>query len=407
MVSLFLLAASLPVSPQAWTPWAPRPEIAPKTFVDAAGALAVSGNSNFAAYGGWQQQVNNIEPGQWYRFTARYRTEGIPHDWLQVQARLDWTAPSGKRAGQPEYAWSTQPAGEWTKVSVSAPAPQGASGVKLQLFLANAPVGSVWWDDVRLESIAAPPPRAVTVATVNLRPTRTGAAAVSVKRFVEMVDLRVDKADLIVLPEGISVVGTGKQYDEVSEPVPGPTTAALGELAKRKNAYIAAGIYERENGVIYNTAVLIDRKGGLAGKYRKVYLPREEYEGGITPGSDYPVFPTDFGKVGMMICWDVQYADPARALALAGAEIIVLPIWGGNDVLARARAIENHVYLVSSGYNHPSRIIDPNGEVLADAREQGSVALATLDLNKRHADQWLGEMRGRFHKELRLDVPVR
>jgi predicted amidohydrolase len=202
-------------------------------------------------------------------------------------------------------------------------------------------------------------------------------------------------------------VGTGKNYYEVSEPLPGPTTVALSELARRKKAYVAAGLYEREGRVVYNTAVLIDRKGDLVGKYRKVYLPREEYEGGITPGSDYPVFRTDFGKVGMMICWDVQYADPARALALRGAEIILMPIWGGNDVLARARAIENHVYLVSSGYDHPSRVIDPKGEVLANAQQQGTVAVATLDLNKRYVDRWLGDMRGRFHKELRLDLPVR
>jgi predicted amidohydrolase len=108
----------------------------------------------------------------------------------------------------------------------------------------------------------------------------------------------------------------------------------------------------------------------------------------------------------MMICWDVQYADPARGLALRGAEMILMPIWGGNDVLARARAIENQVFLVSSGYDHPSRILAPDGEVIAHAVEDATVAIATVDLNKRYVDQWLGNMRGRFHKELRLDVDV-
>jgi predicted amidohydrolase len=97
----------------------------------------------------------------------------------------------------------------------------------------------------------------------------------------------------------------------------------------------------------------IDRAGNLIGKYRKVYLPREEIEGGLSPGSDYPVFRTDFGKVGLMICWDVQYADPARALALRGAEMILMPIWGGNQTLGKARAIENRVFLISSGYDYP------------------------------------------------------
>ncbi|MEK7753160.1 MAG: carbon-nitrogen hydrolase family protein, partial [Acidobacteriota bacterium] len=157
---------------------------------------------------------------------------------------------------------------------------------------------------------------------------------------------------------------------------------------------------------VYNTAVLIDRAGRVAGRYRKVYIPREEMEGGITPGNDYPVFRTDFGSVGLMICWDVQYGDPARALALRGAEMILMPIWGGNETLAKARAIENHVWLASSGYNFPTRILGPDGETLADAPAPGQAAVATIDLARRPYDTWLGELRGRFLKELRLDVRV-
>src|ERR1039458_2412188 len=91
--------------------------------------------------------------------------------------------------------------------------------------------------------------------------------------------------------------------------------ARLGELALKHSSYVAAGMYEREGTAIYNTAVLIDRAGNVEGKYRKVYLPREEVEAGLMPGSDYPVFRTDFGTVGLMICYDVFFADPARALA--------------------------------------------------------------------------------------------
>jgi predicted amidohydrolase len=205
----------------------------------------------------------------------------------------------------------------------------------------------------------------------------------------------------------MTVVGTRKSYVEVSEPVPGPTTQALGELAKRHNTYVAAGLYERDGVAVYNTAVLIGRKGELVGKYRKVYLPREEIEAGLTAGNSYPVFDTDFGKLGLMICWDVQYADPARALAMAGAEIVLLPIWGGNETLMRARAIENHVFLVSSGYDAPTMVLDPKGETLAMAYTVGSAAVATVDLNRRYEWEWLGEMRGRYMRELRLDVPMK
>ena len=211
---------------------------------------------------------------------------------------------------------------------------------------------------------------------------------------------------MILLPEGITVVGTGKDFPEVAETIPGPTTSVLGEIAKKKNSYLVAGMYEREGAAIYNTAVLIDRMGSVVGKYRKVYLPREEIEGGLTPGSDYPVFRTDFGTVGMLICWDSQYADPARALSLNGSELLLMPIWGGNETLVKARAIENRVFIATSGYNYPTHILDPDGTLLAAATQQGSVAYATIDLSRRYTDSWLGDMRGRFMKELRLDLKV-
>ena len=246
------------------------------------------------------------------------------------------------------------------------------------------------------------------IAAINERPAKSASPAASVGKFLQTVESVVQgKTDVIVLPEGITVIGTGKSYVDVAETLPGPTTERLGALARRKNAYIVAGLYEREGAAVYNTAVLIDRSGKYIGKYRKVYLPREEMEGGISPGSDFPVFQTDFGKLGIMICWDLQYTDPARALALAGAELIVMPIWGGNTSLGKARAIENHLFLAASGYDYPTYIMDPNGEILAEARERGTAATATIDLNRRYPDKWLGEMRGRLFREVRGDLDLK
>ncbi|MEX2262849.1 MAG: carbon-nitrogen hydrolase family protein [Bryobacteraceae bacterium] len=406
-----LAAAPLPIDPSGWRPWAARPEIAPRTFVDTvharrpAGSLAISGNGNAAGYGGWEYPLSGIQAGQWYRFTAFYRAAGPISEAEQVIARLDWRAANGKRAGQPDYAWTVKSEGEWKRLTLDAPAPEKADAVTLQLYLANAPQATLWWDEVSLEPIDAPARRPVTVAAINFRPSQGLSAAENVRRFAETVEKTVTgKADIILLPEGITLVGTGKKYADVAETVPGPTTEQLGELARRKRAWIVAGIIEREGAAIYNTAVLIDRAGKVSGKYRKVYLPREEIEGGLTPGNDYPVFETDFGKVGVMICWDVQYADPARALAVRGAELILMPIWGGNEALGKARAIENHVFLATSGYGYPTYVMDPDGEILSLAREVGSAATATIDLNRRYPDPWLGDMRARFMKELRRDL---
>ena len=399
--------------PSGWTVWAARAEIATRTFVDTThyrtepGSLAISGNSNAAAYGGWEYLAPGISAGKWYRFAAYYRAEGLEDESLQVVARLDWRTADGKVAGRPDYPYEIVRDGEWTCVRLDAPAPEKAAAVKIELYLANAPHATVWWDDISFEEIANPGQRTVTVAAVKFYPHNTGSAAENVRQFLDLLERAVpEKTDVILLPEGMTVAGTGKTDVDVAEPLPGPTTERLGELARRKHAYIVAGIYEREAPAVYNTAVLIDRSGRLIGKYRKVYLPREEIEAGLTPGSDYPVFRTDFGKIGVMICWDSEYADPARALALKGAEMILMPIWDGNATLIKARAIENHVFLSTSSYGDASLILDPNGESQAVATENGTVATAKVDLNRRYDDPWLGNMRERFMKELRLDVPM-
>jgi len=406
--------ADLPAN-KDWTPWSHRPESAPRTFIDAkvsrsansAGSLAISGASNAVAYGGWRKQIANVKPGEWFRFRGFYKAEGVAAENWQVVARLDWQTPKASRAGDPDYISWTRRNGDWTELTGEAQAPANANAVFVELYLANAPQGTVWWDEVSVERIPAPAARNVRVATVNLRPRNSAGPADSVAKFVQTVEKTVPAGtDVILLPEGITVVGTGKGYTEISESIPGPTTKTLGEIAKARKAYIIAGIYEREGAAVYNTAVLIDRKGEVAGKYRKVYLPREEVERGLTPGTHFPVFQTDFGKVGLMICYDVFFAEPARALANQGADMILLPIWGGDETLAKARAIENGVFLIASGYDHPTYIMDPFGERLSQAREEGTAAVATVDLAKPYRWQWLGDMRTRRLKELRMDVPV-
>jgi predicted amidohydrolase len=386
--------------PAGWSVWSARPETAPRTYVDG-GALVIAGNGNVAEHGGWERRIDGVAPGKWYRFSARYRTEAVAAESWQVVARLDWRAESG-RASEPDYVYQSRPEDDWTRVWLDAQAPASAAAVVLQLYLSNSPQGTVWWDEVAFRQIPDPGPRQVTVTAVNLWPQRSPD---NVGEFLAAAAATAPaKSDVILLPEGITFVGTGKKFEQVAEKIPGPTTARLGAFARKRRSYVAAGIYEREGAAIYNTAVLIDRDGSLVGKYRKVYLPREEVEGGLTPGSEYPVFRTDFGVIGLMICYDVFYADPARALARKGAEMILMPIWGGDETLAKARAIENKVFLVASGYDHPTYIMDPNGERISEAPKRGTSAVATVDLNLRYRDPHLGDMRGRRAKELRVDV---
>jgi predicted amidohydrolase len=260
----------------------------------------------------------------------------------------------------------------------------------------------VWWDDIAFEQTAPPPDRRVRIGTVSLHPRN---AADNLGAYLRALDaIAKDKPDIVCLGEEILNEGNSRTYAATAEPIPGPSTRRLGERAGKYGMYVVAGLIERDGHALYNTSVLIDRHGDVAGKYRKVYLPREEIEGGLTPGTDCPVFDTDFGRIGIMVCWDAEYIEPARALAVQGAEVILVPAAGGYLTLLRARALENHLYIVSSGFDVESAIIDPTGFVLFETRDSGVNKTISVNLEDRFLDSWLGDMRARFHKEMRTDI---
>jgi predicted amidohydrolase len=391
-----------------WLSWSPRDEIRPKCYFDALlfrsspASLAISGNANAAEYGGWAQVVNGIRPGQYYRLTAYFRSAGVADARRQIVARLDWLDTSNRRTTQPDYAYETSADGDWTRVTMNVPAPAQASAVKVELSLAWAPQGTVWWDDVRLEESAPPPARWVRVGTVSVHPRNLPD---NLGAYIQAVDeIAKEKPDIVCLGEEMLLAGSSRPYLSVAEEIPGPSTRRLGETARKYGIYLVAGLTEQEGSAAYNTAVLIDRKGNVAGKYHKVYLPREEVEGGLTPGVECPVFKTDFGTIGLMICWDAEYVDPARAMGVQGAEILLVPAAGGYLTLLKARALENHLYLVSSGDSVESSIIDPTGEVLFATKEAGVNKVISINLAERFLDPWIGDMRPRYHKEMRWDI---
>ena len=399
-----------------WRPWAPRDEIAPKFAFDPQGGRDGGGALKITAhapsdFGAWRSTLENLQAGQTYRFRAWYRTHNVENDRRSVIARLEWLNAKGKSVGPsvrpPEYPIDVAREGGWAKMELIVRAPDTAVALDVQLSLGFDAEGVVWWDGVSLAEIEPPAARMIRAMTVHLRPRNSPSREANVEQFSSVVRQAADqKPDIICFPEGMTVVGTGKSYVEVSESIPGPTTKTLGTLARELNSYIVAGIYERAAPAVYNTAVLIDREGNVAGSYRKTHLPREEWEAGLTPGDSYPIFETDFGRIGLLVCWDVQFPEPWRALGLQGAELILLPIWGGNETLLRARAIENHAFVVSSSYDDAiSCIVAPDGKILAEASPSSPVATTEVHLDRTIYQRWLGNMSTRTWKERRGDLP--
>lgn len=229
-------------------------------------------------------------------------------------------------------------------------------------------------------------------------------------------------ADLVVLPE----LHLGPYFCQnedyhnytLAQPIPGPTTAILSDVARELGIVIVSTIFEkRAPGLYHNTAVVFDKDGSIAGKYRKMHIPDdpgfyEKYY--FTPGDlGFKPIETSIGKLGVLVCWDQWYPEGARLMALAGADMLIYPTaigWDPEDTpeeqqrqldawitIQRAHAVANGIPVIScnrigfeqapnsttgTGINFwgNSFIAGPQGEILTSANDSETKVLScTID----------------------------
>ncbi len=405
---------------QGWQPYSPRAEIRPdfslrkKGGPDGKGGLVINHDGREGLFGAWGKTFE-IEGNVHYRVTALARSRKVKNARANRYVEVFFHGPDGKyvvddRLGvhtRPMYPWD-QPADAtgWTKFTEIFQAPAKATHATVRLFLRWEPKGEVEWGGVSFEKSSPREPRKARLAAVNFRP-KGGKSTLDncrmLKPFVEQAAAK--KADLVVFGECITTMNNGLDHVTGAEPIPGPCTKYLGTLSAKHDLYLVTTLFERVGHKVYNTAVMLGPDGTLVGTYRKLCLARGEYRRGVTPGSGFPVFETRFGKVGMMICFDVHMPEVARGIAANGAEVIAMPIMGGHPALAKARAIENQIHLVTSTYSlnddwMQTGVWDRAGELHARATTKDEVVIHEVDLSKQNF--WranVGDFRGRLRHE--------
>lgn len=230
-------------------------------------------------------------------------------------------------------------------------------------------------------------------------------------------ELAWQKPDLVMLGEMFCCPYETKLFPVYAEPEEGPVWRELSRLAKKHGVYLAAGSVPEGDGEgrVYNTAYVFDRAGRQIGKHRKVHMFDIQVEGGqhfkesetLTPGDKCTVFDTEFGKVGLCICFDFRFPELARKMVLDGARLILVPAafnmttgpahW---ELMFRGRAVDNQCFVAGTscardreaGYvawGH-TLLVSPWGDVIEEMDEREGVMVHDIDLS--YADKVRAEL---------------
>jgi predicted amidohydrolase len=175
--------------------------------------------------------------------------------------------------------------------------------------------------------------------------------------LARLEDAAAAGCELLVLPECATsgyMFASEEEAVRFAEEIPGPSVEALAEACGRHGLHCVAGLLERDGDRLRNTAALIG-PAGLLGRYRKTHLPFLGVDRFVTPGDEpSEVYDTPVGRIGMVICYELRFPEPTRALALGGVELVVhptnwpTPVRPFADFLTRARAAENRVFLLTA-----------------------------------------------------------
>jgi len=393
--------------------WTPHHLAAAKTVPQSDGTVTIDGNGTLACTGGWQFVYTGVISGQTYRLRTRvaHRDVANPRDTLLALAYWGrWGAKESEPQKVPySYFVPRAVSRDGTDFETIITAPAGATALTIRYVFRWSEQGSSNWSTPQIEPAVLPERAPVKICVVSN--SRMAGSPVKIQSLAaglglpDEVEQKVNlwaslileacqrQPQLIVIPE--TVIG-GRDPLEGAITVPGPAMRPFEKIARDHHVYLVLGVYERHGDAVYNSAVLIDPLGKVAGVYRKVHLATSEGWSGISPGDDFPVFDSEIGGIGSMICMDSMLSEPARLLALNGADFICLPIMGDlrgdrltpgppifNEerwkAIMRTRALDNQVCLiVARNAGQGSCIINRRGDIVAWNEGDRNIIEATI-----------------------------
>ncbi|WGI18099.1 carbon-nitrogen hydrolase family protein [Methanonatronarchaeum sp. AMET-Sl] len=205
------------------------------------------------------------------------------------------------------------------------------------------------------------------------------------------------ECDFVCLPEYFSTGSVPDRFNELGESVPGPTVDRLIEIAVRDDVYLIGSLVESDGGELYNTGVVVG-PDGLLSKYRKVHLFVDERDV-VTPGVDKPpVVETEFGRIGLMVCYDAIFPELSRFLGEEEADLVFIPSnWPAPFIEAwrvatSARALDNQFWTVGVNrvgsvgefsYFGKSRVTNPYGETITELNSSREIEIIKIDYIKK------------------------
>ncbi len=247
------------------------------------------------------------------------------------------------------------------------------------------------------ETTSAQPPRKVIVGTVMQRfwgpypglAQRLEQLGGLLDRLAEESARKYGRGlDLAVLPEAAVTGEIGRDIVAGSFPLAGDVEQAFARKARERKCYIVVPMYlleDKEKRLVTNVAVLFGRRGEVVGIYRKLHLAvttgSDSMEGGTTPGKLVPVFECDFGKLGIQVCFDMQFDYGWSELARLGADLVAWPTQSPQTSQPAFRARRGRYYIVSSTWRNNASVFEPTGKIVAQIKEPQQILVEELDLS--------------------------